>query len=90
MSFSKTIPIGSAGALTISESGGVGAVALSLSEASGGSLKDVVKGSVNVSINLSGIILLQAASAVLSSQFPAEAALISGLESIIQSAVTTL
>lgn len=84
MGYSKLIPIGSAGQLSIAEAGGVAQLQLSLSESvGGGSVAGVAKGSVSASIEVSALELVDAGLGLLESKFPAVASIIAVLKAAI-------
>lgn len=73
--FSKVIPIGAAGSLTISEAAGVASVVLALSESiGGGSTAGVAKGSVSAQVDVSAVQLIDAGLGLAAIKFPSFAA----------------
>lgn len=83
MSYSKVIPIGSAGSLTISEAAGMGKIVLSLSEQSAGSFPGAAKGSVSAELDVSVVAVVDAALGLASAKWPAASGLIAGLQAIV-------
>jgi len=90
MSYSKVIPVGSAGSITISEAGGNAKLVVSLMEASGGSFPGVAKGTLSAEVDISGAVLIDAALSLLAAKYPSASALISGLESIINAEIVNI
>lgn len=90
MSYSKVIPVGSAGSLTISEAAGEGKLVLSVAEAAGGSLVGVAKASINVEVDVSVAALVDVGLALAEAKYPSAAALIAGIKGIIDAEVATL
>jgi hypothetical protein len=90
MSYSKVIQLGKAGSINISESAGVASVAISISEASGGSLANVAKGTLSAEVSVSAAVLIDALLGLVASKYPSSASLISGLEAIINAEIVNL
>lgn len=84
MAFSKVIPVGSAGALVLSEDAGVASISVSLKEALGqGALAGVASGSVSAQVSVSAKELIDAGLELIAAKFPSAAPLIEGLKSAI-------
>lgn len=84
MSFSKIIPLGSAGQITISEEGGAGSIALSISESvGGGSIAGVAKVKASVEVDASLLQLVDAGLLALEAKLPSLAAAIALLKAAI-------
>lgn len=88
--YSKVIQVGKAGSINISETAGVATVSVSLSDVSGGSLENVVKGTLSAEIQVSAAVLIDAVLKLASSKYPSAAGLITGLEAIINSELVNL
>lgn len=75
MSYSKVIPVGSAGSLTISEAGGVASLALALAESvGGGSVAGIATAKVSAEVDVSALMLMDAGLGLIEAKFPAFAA----------------
>jgi hypothetical protein len=91
MGFSKVIPVGSAGAITISEEGGVATLKVSLSQSvGGGALKDVAKGSASVEVDMSAKQVIDAGLELAAHKFPAAALVIESAKTIIDAEMAKL
>lgn len=88
--YSKIIPIGQAGSLTVTEAEGVAKLVLALSEASGGALAGVVKGSVSAEAEVSAKMLVDAALDFLAAKYPSASIIIESLKGIIDAEVASL
>ena len=90
MSYSKVIPLGSAGSLSVSEEGGVAQLSLSVSEASAGSLAGVGKASASVQASVSAVALVDVLLGLASAKWPAAAPILESLEAIIAAEASKL
>lgn len=87
----KVIPIGSAGQLTISESGGVASISVSISQSvGGGSVAGVASGSLSASVQLSAAQLIDAGLELAKEKFPSAAAVINGAKAAIDAEMAKL
>lgn len=88
MGFSKVIPVGEAGSISITESGGVATVKVALSQGvGGGSVAGFAKAQVSAEIDVSAIQLIDAGLALLKEKFPAAASIVDGAQAIIDAEV---
>lgn len=77
MGFQKTIPIGSAGQVDLSEAGGIATLKVSLAQAvGGGSMAGVAKASASVEVDVSAAQLIDAGFELAKAKFPSVALLI--------------
>ncbi len=84
MSFSKVIPLGSAGQISINEADGSGSVALSIGESlGGGSVAGVAKVKASVEVDASLLQLVDAGLVALEAKFPSLAPAIVLLKGLI-------
>lgn len=84
MSFSKVIPVGSAGQVEISEAAGVASFKVSLSQAAGGGpLEGFAKAKVSAEFDVSAAQLIKAGLELAKAKFPAAASIIDGAEAAI-------
>lgn len=91
MSYSKVIPIGSEGALTLSEAGGVATLEISLAEkAGGGDVAGFLSAVASVGVKISAIQLMDAGLGLAAAKFPSLAAEIALVQAAIDAEVKTL
>lgn len=84
MGFSKVIPLGSVGQLSINEDGGVGSVVLSVGGSiGGGSIAGVLKGKASVEVDANAKDLIDAGLLLCEAKFPAAASIIGVLKAAI-------
>ena len=86
--FSKSIDLGSAGKLDLSELAGVVTAKLSLSESvGGGSVAGVVKGTVSAEVDFGAQQLIDAGLALVKAKYPALAAVVDAVQSGIDAEI---
>ena len=87
--YSKSIPVGSLGQVSISEQGGVATVKVTLSEQAGGNeIKGFAKASLSAELDVDAMALVDAGLVMLEGKFPAVAPLIATIKGIIDSEAT--
>lgn len=90
MSYSKVVQLGSAGALSISEAGGVAKLSLSIAQSSAASLAGVLKGSLTAEVDVDGKVLVDSALDYLSAKYPSASAVILGLKAIVDAEIANV
>ena len=84
MSYSKVIPVGSAGSLTISEAAGQASVKVSLNEqAGGGEIAGFAKAQLSAEIDVNALVLADVGLEIIAAKYPAASSLILSIKAIM-------
>jgi hypothetical protein len=88
MAFSKIIPVGSAGSLTIAEQAGEAKFILSLNEAvGGGKTAGALKAGVAIEVDVEGKALIDAGFAIAIAKFPGVSAILAQAQALIDAEI---